>query len=117
MTAALCKRKGAFEQLVGGILHRKQLWFHGALNREECEQRMRNYGVKDGLFLIRERTQVSYQPNYSIFPPIFLVSMTLYLPVALNIGSYSFLYELIIYDNYLLFVIKMLVVLVKLEWW
>ncbi len=58
MNDALLKRRSAFEQLVGGILHRKQLWFHGAISREESELRMRNYGVKDGLFLIRERTKV-----------------------------------------------------------
>ncbi len=55
---ALLKRRSAFEQLVGGILHRKQLWFHGAIDRPESEQRMKMYGLKDGLFLIRERTQV-----------------------------------------------------------
>ena len=43
---------------MGGILHRKQLWFHGAISREESELRMRNYGIKDGLFLVRERTKV-----------------------------------------------------------
>ncbi len=58
VTNALSSRRSAFEQLVGGILHRKQLWFHGAINREESELRMRRYGLKDGLFLVRERTQV-----------------------------------------------------------
>ena len=43
---------------MGGILHRKQLWFHGAISREESELRMRNYGIKDGLFLVGERTKV-----------------------------------------------------------
>ena len=56
---ALLKRRGAFEQLVGGILHRKQGWFHGAISREESEQRMRRFGLQDGLFLVRERTQVN----------------------------------------------------------
>ncbi len=58
MNDALLKRRSAFEQLVGGILHRRQLWFHGAISREESERRMKKYGIKDGLFLIRERTQV-----------------------------------------------------------
>ena len=44
---------------MGGILHRKQLWFHGAISRDESERRMRSYGIKDGLFLVRERTKVS----------------------------------------------------------
>lgn len=56
---ALLKRRSAFEQLVGGILHRKQLWFHGPISRDESEYRIRNYGVRDGLFLVRERTQVN----------------------------------------------------------
>ncbi|CAI8045899.1 Tyrosine-protein kinase ZAP-70 [Geodia barretti] len=56
---ALLKRRSAFEQLVGGILHRKQLWFHGPITRDESEYRIRNYGVRDGLFLVRERTQVN----------------------------------------------------------
>jgi len=59
VTTALTSRRSAFEQLVGGILHRKQLWFHGAINREESELRMRRQGVRDGLFLVRERTQAS----------------------------------------------------------
>ena len=56
---ALLKRRHAFEQLVGGILHRRQLWFHGAISREESERRMRNIGLRDRLFLVRERTQVN----------------------------------------------------------
>ena len=56
---ALLKRRSAFEQLVGGILHRKQLWFHGPITRDESEYRIRNYGLRDGLFLVRERTQVN----------------------------------------------------------
>lgn len=44
---------------MGGILHRKQLWFHGPISRDESEYRIRNYGVRDGLFLVRERTQVN----------------------------------------------------------
>ena len=56
---ALLKRRGAFEQLVGGILHRKQEWFHGAISREESEHRIRHFGLVDGLFLVRERTQVN----------------------------------------------------------
>lgn len=44
---------------MGGILHRKQLWFHGPITRDESEYRIRNYGVRDGLFLVRERTQVN----------------------------------------------------------
>nr|BAA81723.2 protein tyrosine kinase [Ephydatia fluviatilis] len=56
---ALVKRRSAFEQLVGGILHRKQLWFHGAISREESEQRMKAFGLRDGLFLVRERTEVN----------------------------------------------------------
>ena len=59
MNDALLKRRSAFEQLVGGILHRKQQWFHGAIDRVESEKRMRSFGIKDGLFLVRERTQVS----------------------------------------------------------
>ncbi len=56
---ALLKRRSAFEQLVGGILHRKQLWFHGAISREESERRIRMFGIRDGTFLVRERTQVN----------------------------------------------------------
>lgn len=59
MNDALLKRRHAFEQLVGGILHRKQLWFHGAISREESERRIKNFGLRDGLFLVRERTQVN----------------------------------------------------------
>lgn len=59
MNDALLKRRSAFEQLLGGILHKKQQWFHGAINREESERRMRSYGLRDGLFLVRERTQVN----------------------------------------------------------
>lgn len=59
MNDALMKRRGAFEQLVGGILHRKQLWFHGPISREESEHRIKSYGIRDGLFLVRERTQVN----------------------------------------------------------
>lgn len=59
MNDALLKRRSAFEQLVGGILHRKQLWFHGPITRDESEYRIKNYGVRDGLFLVRERTQVN----------------------------------------------------------
>lgn len=59
MRDALVKRRSAFEQLVGGILHRKQLWFHGAISREESEQRMKAFGLRDGLFLVRERTEVN----------------------------------------------------------
>ena len=44
---------------MGGILHRKQGWFHGAISREESEHRIRQFGVTDGLFLVRERTQVN----------------------------------------------------------
>ncbi len=56
---ALLKRRGAFEQLVGGILHRKQGWFHGAISREESERRIHHFGIMNGLFLVRERTQVN----------------------------------------------------------
>ena len=59
MNDALLKRRSAFEQLLGGILHRKQLWFHGPISREESERRIKTYGLKDGLFLVRERTQVN----------------------------------------------------------
>ena len=55
----MLKRRGAFEQLVGGILHRKQQWFHGPISRDESERRMRVFGFRDGLFLVRERTQVN----------------------------------------------------------
>ena len=44
---------------MGGILHRKQQWFHGSISREESEYRMRACGLRDGLFLVRERTQVN----------------------------------------------------------
>ena len=44
---------------MGGILHRKQLWFHGAISRDESEQRMKSFGLRDGLFLVRERTEVN----------------------------------------------------------
>ena len=56
---ALLKRRSAFEQLVGGILHRKQQWFHGSIGRDESEQRLRSFGLKNGLFLVRERTEVN----------------------------------------------------------
>lgn len=56
---ALLKRRSAFEQLVGGILHRRQQWFHGPISRDESELRLRHFGLKDGLFLVRERTQVN----------------------------------------------------------
>ena len=59
MKDAVIKRRGAFEQLVGGILHRKQLWFHGPITREESEARIKIYGMRDGLFLMRERTKVN----------------------------------------------------------
>ena len=59
MNDALLKRRSAFEQLVGGILHRKQVWFHGAISREESELRLKNFGLRDGLFLVRERTIVN----------------------------------------------------------
>ncbi len=59
MNDALLKRRHAFEQLVGGILHRKQLWFHGPISREESERRMKQFGLRDQLFLVRERTQVN----------------------------------------------------------
>ncbi|KAL5486969.1 hypothetical protein EMCRGX_G019516 [Ephydatia muelleri] len=63
---ALVKRRSAFEQLVGGILHRKQLWFHGAISREESEQRMKLFGLRDGLFLVRERTEMNTLGQLSI---------------------------------------------------
>ena len=44
---------------MGGILHRRQLWFHGPVSREDSEKRIKQYGLRDGLFLIRERTQVN----------------------------------------------------------
>ena len=44
---------------MGGILHRKQVWFHGPIGRDESEHRMKVYGIRDGLFLVRERTQVN----------------------------------------------------------
>lgn len=56
---ALLKRRHAFEQLVGGILHRKQQWFHGSISREESERRMRDYGLGNALFLVRERREVN----------------------------------------------------------
>lgn len=57
-------RRSAFEQLVGGILHQKQEWFHGALERDESEERLLKYsrirtGIGSGLFLVRERVQVN----------------------------------------------------------
>ena len=58
-------RRSAFEQLIGGILHQKQDWFHGALERDESEERLLTYsrvssgGNNDGLFLVRERVQVN----------------------------------------------------------
>ena len=57
-------RRSAFEQLVGGILHQKQEWFHGALEREETAERLTTYsklspGTSNGLFLVRERVQVN----------------------------------------------------------
>jgi len=50
--------------LIGGILHQKQEWFHGALERDESEDRLmtysrRNPGNNNGLFLVRERVQVN----------------------------------------------------------
>ena len=49
---------------MGGILHQKQEWFHGAVEREETEERLMTYsrahpGSSDGLFLVRERVQVN----------------------------------------------------------
>ena len=41
------------------MLHQKQLWFHGSITREESERRIKSYGVRNGLFLVRERTQVN----------------------------------------------------------
>ena len=57
-------RRSAFEQLVGGILHQKQEWFHGALERDESEERLKTYSrlstrISNGLFLVRERVQVN----------------------------------------------------------
>ena len=56
----------AFMQLIGGILHQKQEWFHGALVREEGIQRLKTYSQLDrhdsssnGLFLVRERALVN----------------------------------------------------------
>ena len=53
-------------QLIGGILHQKQEWFHGALVREEGIQRLKTYSRLDGhdsssngLFLVRERALVN----------------------------------------------------------
>lgn len=56
---ALCYRRAAFEQLVGGILHKTQTWFHGNLNREESETLLRRFGLKDGSFLVRERVDAN----------------------------------------------------------
>lgn len=56
---ALCYRRAAFEQLVGGILHKTQTWFHGNLSREESETLLRRFGLKDGSFLVRERVDAN----------------------------------------------------------
>ena len=56
---ALCYRRAAFEQLVGGILHKTQTWFHGNLSREESETLLRRSGLKDGTFLVRERVDAN----------------------------------------------------------
>ena len=56
---ALCYRRAAFEQLVGGILHKTQTWFHGNLSREESETLLRRFGLKDGTFLVRERVDAN----------------------------------------------------------
>jgi len=61
----LIHRRSAFEQLIGGILHQKQEWFHGALERDESEERLLTYSRvtsganNNGLFLVRERVQVN----------------------------------------------------------
>ena len=60
-------RRSAFEQLIGGILHQKQEWFHGALDREESIERLETYSrlgghdsnSNNGLFLVRERVQAN----------------------------------------------------------
>ena len=66
MKDAVIKRRGAFEQLVGGILHRKQLWFHGPITREESEARIMILDMRDGLFLIaRNVHKNSYTDNVS----------------------------------------------------
>ena len=49
---------------MGGIIHQKQEWFHGALERDESEERLVTYsrlnsGSSNGLFLVRERVQVN----------------------------------------------------------
>lgn len=49
---------------MGGILHQKQEWFHGALERDESEERLMTYSrlnsrISNGLFLVRERVQVN----------------------------------------------------------
>ena len=62
---ALIHRRSAFEQLIGGILHQRQEWFHGALERDESEERLLTYSRvssganNNGLFLVRERVQVN----------------------------------------------------------
>jgi len=61
----LVHRRSAFEQLIGGILHQKQEWFHGALDRDESVQRLETFSrlgtnnQNDGLFLVRERVQAN----------------------------------------------------------
>jgi len=61
----LVHRRSAFEQLIGGILHQKQEWFHGALDRDESVQRLEAYSrlgsaeSNNGLFLVRERVQAN----------------------------------------------------------
>ena len=56
---AISYRRAAFEQLVGGILHKTQVWFHGSINRAEAETRMKKFGVKNGLFLVREHVDAN----------------------------------------------------------
>lgn len=55
---ALSFRRAAFEQLVGGILHRTQKWFHGNITREESEARIR-HNMKENSFLVRERVDAN----------------------------------------------------------
>jgi hypothetical protein len=55
---ALSFRRAAFEQLVGGILHRTQKWFHGNITREESEGRIR-HDMKENSFLVRERVDAN----------------------------------------------------------
>lgn len=60
---AIAKFRRQVEQIVGGVMHAKQPWFHGKLSRGDAEARMRNHALNDGLFLVRERDQ---QGSYAI---------------------------------------------------